>query len=107
MIDARHGWNRSLKPVFLGFVVSVILLVSAYLIVKHHHLEGISLILMLFGIAFSQAIIQLVFFLHLGLEEKPHWNMMTFLFTVLIIIIVIGGSLWIMHNLRYDLMPRM
>lgn len=107
MIDAHHGWNVSFKPQFLGFVLSFILIIAAYRIVANHHLSDGLLMMTLVGLAFMQTLIQLVFFLHLGLETKPHWNMITFLFTVLVIIIVIGGSLWIMNNFNYNLMPDM
>lgn len=105
MIDPRHGWNVSYKPQFLGFISSLILTLAAYRMVTHHHLTGVLLLLTLFGLVLVQALLQLIFFLHLGLESKPRWNTMTFLFTVVVILVVLGGSLWIMHNLNYDLMP--
>lgn len=107
MIDAHHGWNASHKPQYVGFIMSVVLTLAAYRIVVHHELSDSLLTLTIVGFAFLQALIQLVFFLHLGLESKPHWGMITFLFTVLVVVIVIGGSLWIMDNLNYDLMPTM
>ncbi len=107
MIDAHHGWNASYKPQFLGFVMSVILTVAAYRIVTYNELSDFLLTLTICGIALLQALVQLVFMLHLGLETKPHWGMITFLFTVFVVIIIIGGSLWIMNNLNYDLMPQM
>lgn len=107
MIDAHHGWNASYKPQFIGFVMSLVLTVAVYRHLTHNELSGSVLTFTIVGFAILQAIIQLVFFLHLGLESKPHWGMITFLFTVLVILIVIGGSLWIMSNLNYDLMPQM
>ena len=107
MLDAHHGWNRSYKPQFLGFVASLLLTVAAYRIVTHNELSDFLLHLTIFTFAVFQALVQLLFFLHLGMESKPHWGMITFLFTVLIIVVVIGGSLWIMSNLNYDLMPMM
>jgi len=107
MIDTHHGWNASFKPQFLGFVTSIILLVAVYLLVTHHHLTNGPLRMTIFGSAIAQAVLQLIFFLHLGLESKPHWNTITFLFVVMVIIIVLGGSLWIMDNLNYNLMPNM
>jgi cytochrome o ubiquinol oxidase subunit IV len=107
MIDAHHGWNASFKPQFLGFVLSVLLVAASYRIVTHYHLAHWALTFTIFGIAIAQALIQLVFFLHLGLESKPYWNTITFIFVVLVIVIVIGGSLWIMDNLSYNLMPDM
>ena len=105
MIDPHHGWNVSFKPQYLGFILSLILVLASYRIVTHHHLSNTLLILTLFGFVILQAFLQLVFFLHLGLESKPHWNLITFLFTALVVIIVVGGSIWIMYNLNYNLMP--
>lgn len=107
MIDSHHGWNASYKPQFLGLVISLILTVAAYRITIDYDVTESLLIWTIVGLGFLQALVQLVFFLHLGFESKPHWGMITFLFTVLITLIVIGGSLWIMSNLDYNLMPKM
>ncbi len=105
MLDAHHGWNKSYKPQYLGFVTSVLLTAAAYRIVTHNELSDSLLILTVFLLAIIQALLQMFFFLHLGMESKPHWGMITFLFTVLVVVVIIGGSLWIMSNLNYDLMP--
>ena len=105
VIEKEHHWNMSLKPPILGFVFSLVLIVAMYRFVTHHHLSGMSLACTIFGFALFVGLIQLIFFLHLGVESKPHWNTITFLFMVLLLVIVIGGSLWIMNNLDYNLMP--
>ena len=102
MIDPQHGWNVSLKPSILGFVLSSILIIAAYHFVIYGYLSGLALTLTIFGFGTLLALTQLIFFIHLGLESKPHWNMITFLFTVLVMLVVIGGSLWIMHSLNYN-----
>lgn len=107
MIDLHHGWNLSYKPQILGFVLSLILTFAAYRIVTEGHLSDGQLIVTLCGLAVVQAVLQLIFNLHLGLESKPRWNLITFLFTALVIIIIVGGSVWIMDNLNYNLMPKM
>lgn len=107
MIDLHHGWNTSLKPQYLGFVLSLLLVLSAYRIVTGHHLSDGALKITIFGIAIFQALIQLVFFMHVGMESKPRWNVISLISTVIVILIVIGGSLWIMSNLDYNLMPEM
>ena len=106
-MDLHHGWSASYKPQFIGFVMSFLLTVAAYRFVTHHVLDQFLLYLTIFGCGLTQVLIQLVFFFHLGLEDKPHWNTITFLFTLLVVIIVVGGSLWIMNNLNYDLMIKM
>ena len=105
MLDRKHGWNFSFKPLFIGYTLALLMAVASYLFVTHHHLGPHLLIWTIFGFVIFQAIIQLVFFLHIGLESKPHWYLTTFLFMVLVTILVIGGSLWIMSNLNYNVMP--
>lgn len=106
MIDLDHAWNPSVKPVIIGFVISLILTLGVYLAVSHKHLEGSLLIIAVVAAGSIQALVQLIFFMHLGLEAKPRWHSMTFLFMLLIGFVLVGGSLWIMYNLNYN-MPNM
>lgn len=76
----------------------------AYWIVTRHLAEGHVLTGWVVGLAIIQALVQVVCYFHLGFEGKPHWNLIMFLFTILVIIVVVGGSLWIMHNLNYNVM---
>jgi cytochrome o ubiquinol oxidase operon protein cyoD len=105
MIDQHHGWYKSFKPLWIGYTLSLLLIVSAYRFLTYYHLTHGALIVALFFFALVQALIQLVFFMHLGIESKPRWNLITFLFTVLVLVIIVGGSIWIMENLDYNLMP--
>jgi cytochrome o ubiquinol oxidase operon protein cyoD len=53
-------------------------------------------------IAVIQLVVQLVFFLHLG--QGNRWKTITFVFAGLVVLIVVVGSIWIMHNLDYNMM---
>ncbi len=107
MIDRHHGWNASTKPVILGFVFSLVLTLAAFRVVTHFHLNEMILLVTVLALASLQAVVQLIFYLHLGLEESPRWNMMMFVFMALIIFVLIAGSIWIMKNIDYNLMPGM
>jgi len=100
--NVKHG---TLVSYITGFVLSVALTVSAYLSVVHHIAAGWAIIGIIFALAITQLVIQLLFFLHLGNESKPRLNLVVFLFMLLVIGIVAGGSLWIMHNLNYHMSP--
>lgn len=104
MIERHYGWNKSFKPLWLGLVFSLLLTVASYRILTRYHLTHTHLVVTLFTLGIVQALLQFVFFLHLGVEKKPRWNLMLFLFTLLVLILVIGGSIWIMENLNYNLM---
>jgi cytochrome o ubiquinol oxidase operon protein cyoD len=107
MLDAKHSWNQSNKPLCVGFCLSALFILIAYWIAEKSILMGAPFLYAIFALAGAQALVQLVFFFHLGIESKPRWNLMTFLFMVLVILVVFGGSLWIMENLNYAMMPGM
>ena len=105
MMDRKHGWIASFKPLYIGFTLAVLLIFAAYRIVMKYHLPSWAMTEILLGLAFFQSIIQMIFFLQLGLESKPRWNLITFLGTLFVILIIVIGSIWIMQNLKYNLMP--
>ena len=57
------------------------------------------------ALAITQMIVQLLFFFHLGEEKKPRLNTMSFLFMLMVVGIIAFGSIWIMYNLNYNMMP--
>ena len=103
MLDQRHRWNLSLKPLVIGFLLSIALILIAYSIATNHQLSGLAAIVVILGLGIVQAIVQLIFFLHIGLESKPRWNLISLLFMVLVVVIVVGGSIWIMQSLKYNM----
>jgi cytochrome o ubiquinol oxidase operon protein cyoD len=104
MIDPHHGWNVSFKPLYLGFTSAIVFLAAAYRTTVHYHLTGTTLAWTILGIAGLSALLQLFFFLHVGMGSKPRWHLISFLFTALIILIVVVGTVWIMNNLDYNMM---
>jgi cytochrome o ubiquinol oxidase subunit IV len=104
MIDQSHHWNISFKPPILGYVFSLILTISAFRLSAEYQLTT-TIAFVIFGLALAQGFLQLIFFLFLGLESKPHWNTITFLFMLLVLAIIVAGTIWIMHHLNYNMMP--
>ena len=96
-----HG---SYKSYIIGFILSIILTIVPYMIVVNHLLSREIMVFMVVSIGVIQLFIQLIFFLHLGTESKPRWNLMAFLFTLFVVGILVIGSLWIMYNLDYNMM---
>jgi cytochrome o ubiquinol oxidase operon protein cyoD len=97
----------SIKSYVSGFLLSIMLTLVAYFLVQRHissEHSAIShdvLIFMVTGLALTQLMVQLVFFLHVDSEQKPRWNLVALLFAVTILVIIVFGSLWIMNNLNY------
>lgn len=107
MSGIRHKLNATLRLYIMGFCWSVILTIAAYVAVVNQMLPRNELVAYITILALLQVAVQLYFFLHLGDEAKPRWNLWTFLFMGSILLIIVIGSLWIMHNLNYNMMPEM
>lgn len=87
-----------------GFVLSVLLTLSAYVAVVRHLFAGWQLTGALVALGILQLLVQLVFFLHLGRETRPRWKLAVFAGMLIVLFILVFGSLWIMNNLNYHMM---
>ncbi len=104
VIDEQYeAGRRALGSYVLGFVFSVFLTLIPYFIVVKHVLTGQSAVFAAVALGVAQLLVQVVFFLHLNKKSKPHWNMIVFIFTFLIVAILVVGSLWVMYNLNYNM----
>lgn len=100
----KQNGRSSLLLYVLGFLFSLILTMAAYLIVNKNFLTHTAIIASIISLGVLQAFIQLLFFLHLGRESRPRLNLLVFLFMTLVVVIIVGGSLWIMYNLNERVM---
>jgi len=100
-LDHHHSPVKYISYI-VGFVLSIATTLLAYFFVVNKLLPKESLIYVVMGIAVVQLVVQLVFFLHLGRGNR--WKVITFAFALLVVLVVVIGSLWIMHNLDYNMM---
>lgn len=103
--------KRRLATYINSFVTALGLTTLAYLLVSKHveygHLafSHTFIIICITVMAVIQLYIQAVIFLHLGEDQRPQWKSLAFGFMVLMTTILVAGSLWIMKNLDYNMMP--
>lgn len=88
----------------IGFILSIALTLTAYAVVTSRAVMGVWLMITLAALALTQVVVQLIFFLHLGNEPKPRWKLAAFLSMLVVLVIIVGGSLWIMYHLDYNMM---
>lgn len=98
--------QKTLTGRLIGFVASLILTLTAFLIAvrPEFNLGTQGTIIAIFILALLQFVVQTVFFLNLLSEEGPRWNLFVFLSTLSIIVIIVLGSIWIMNHLNYNMM---
>jgi len=103
-IESSGAGRGSLRAYAVGFILSVFLTAAAFGLV----MSGVfARPIVFFGIlaaAVVQMLVHLHYFLHLDTSSAARWNVAALLFTVLILVLFVGGTLWIMHSLHYRMM---
>jgi cytochrome o ubiquinol oxidase operon protein cyoD len=87
-----------LYPYIVGFVLSILLTFAAYGFASPH-VQAWQVYTWLGVLALLQFVVQLVCFLHLS-GKGSRDRVLTLLATILMVIVLAGGSLWVMFNLN-------
>lgn len=104
--------NVSLNFYLYGFLLSILLTVASFGFIQTQSIShdtffnSAFLVAFILILAMAQIIVQLIFFLHLGREKKPHWNFVFLIATIGVIFIIVAGSIWIINNLNYSMTPQ-
>jgi len=104
-VHADHG---SLKSYVTGFVLAVILTAIPFWLVLGKVFDKSSTTgLVLLGFAAVQIVVHMVYFLHMNTKSEGGWSMLALIFTVMLVVIMLSGSLWVMYHLNHNMMPGM
>ncbi|MBL8894549.1 MAG: cytochrome o ubiquinol oxidase subunit IV [Rhizobiales bacterium] len=88
-----------------GFVLAVILTAVPFVLVSFRLVSATTTLVVIAILALIQVLVHLRYFLHLDFKDTPRENLVTLAFTAVLIVIMIGGSLWIMVDLNARMMP--
>lgn len=105
--DDHSGGAHSTKGGYVaGFLLSAALTAIPFWLVMTGALNDVTATaIAVVGLAFVQILVHTYFFLHVSRKAESGWTLMAFVFTVVIVAIVISGSLWIMYHLSNNMMP--
>jgi cytochrome o ubiquinol oxidase operon protein cyoD len=100
--------HATLKGYVVGFVLSVILTAIPFWLVMGNVFEQPSTtVLVILAFAAVQMIVHMVYFLHMNSKAEHGWSMLALIFTVVLLVITLSGSLWVMYHLNHNMMPAM
>lgn len=106
--DHTHGAqvHFSLRGYLVGFVLSVVLTAIPFWLVMAKVLPSATVTgIVLVGFAVAQILVHMVYFLHLDARSEGGWNLLSILFTVILVVILLAGTLWVMHHMNANMMP--
>ena len=55
--------------------------------------------------AFVQIVVHMVYFLHMNSKSEGGWTVLALIFTSVLVVITLTGSLWVMDHLDSNMMP--
>ena len=100
---AAHG---TLKGYLTGFGLSVVLTAVPFWIVISGAISDRALAaIVILGIAAVQILIHMIYFLHMNTRSEGGWTMLALIFTIVLVVIALVGSIWVMHHLNVNMMP--
>lgn len=89
-----------------GFVLSVVLTAIPFWLVMSGGVvsSGVTALVIL-AFAAVQIVVHMVYFLHMNTKSEHGWSILALIFTTVLVVIMLSGSLWVMYHLNTNMMP--
>jgi cytochrome o ubiquinol oxidase operon protein cyoD len=100
-----HGTLQGARGYTVGLALALFLTAASFWIAGSNVIWGPAIPAALLALAVAQMGIHLVFFLHITTGPDNTNNVMALAFGVLIVLLVIGGTIWIIGHLNHNMMP--
>lgn len=106
--DAGEGAHFTLRIYLTGFVAAAVLTAVAFWIVMSGAIASrAAATAVIVALAAVQIVVQTWAFLHVNARAQEGWKLVAYVFTAVILLITIAGSMWIMSHLDRNMMPGM
>ncbi len=103
-----EGPHSTLRGYTTGFILSVVLTAIPFWFVMGGVFEKSSTTaIMILFLAAIQIVVHMIYFLHMNAKSEGGWNMLSLIFTIVLVVITLSGSLWVMYHLNQNMMPGM
>jgi cytochrome o ubiquinol oxidase operon protein cyoD len=104
----EEGPHSTFSGYMIGFIASVILTVIPFSLVMTDVFSSQNMtIVIILGLALVQIVVHMMYFLHMNFHSEGGWNMLSLIFTLLLVFITLAGSLWVMYHMNVNMMPGM
>ena len=106
--DDHHGDDHdhgTYKGYLIGFALSVVLTAIPFWLVMAGVLAPQLTGLIITAFAVVQIVVHMVYFLHMDTKSEGGWNMLALIFTLVLVVITLAGSLWVMYHMNTNMMP--
>ena len=106
--DDDGASHSTLKGYMTGFFLAVVLTAIPFWLVMEKVIPNAqTLAVVLLTFAAIQIVVHMIYFLHMNTKSEGGWNMLALMFTLIIVVITLAGSIWVMFHLNSNMMPGM
>lgn len=102
----EHDSHGSVRDYVIGFVLSLILTAIPFGVVMYPVMSKSATLITILLFAVVQVLVHLRYFLHLDRSAAQRNNVFAFAFTALVIVLLVGLSLWIMFSIHTVMMAK-
>ncbi len=106
--DGHHddvGYHATVKGYATGFALSVVLTAIPFWLVMAKVLPAQATALVIAAFAAVQMLVHMVYFLHLNTKVEGGWSLLALVFTGVLVVIMLAGSVWVMFHMNANMMP--
>lgn len=87
-----------------GFLASLVLTVIPFYVVWAQSLPASTTYAIIFACAIVQVFVHFKYFLHMEAKTtEGRWNLVSLMFTAIVVLILIAGSVWIIYNMTVNM----
>jgi cytochrome o ubiquinol oxidase operon protein cyoD len=107
--DGSHEEKQfALRPYLIGFVLCAALTLIPFWIVMSGSIASTNVAsAAIVVLAVAQILVQTFTFLHVNARAQGGWTLIAYVFTAVMLVITISGSVWIMYHMNANMMPGM
>ncbi|MEM1378020.1 MAG: cytochrome o ubiquinol oxidase subunit IV [Pseudomonadota bacterium] len=106
MSDHAHDAAAGYRSYLVGFILAVVLTVVPFWIVMGEVDISVGWALtIIFGFGAIQILVHVHYFLHVTMGAEDGWQAMSIIFTAVLVVIILAGSIWVMFHLEENMMP--
>ena len=100
--------HSTFKGYMTGFILSIILTALPFWFVmsKSFSTSGTTALVVM-GFAVVQIVVHMIYFLHMNSKVEGGWSLLALVFTLVLVVITLAGSIWVMYHLNQNMMPAM
>jgi cytochrome o ubiquinol oxidase operon protein cyoD len=97
--------HLTLRGYVTGFFAAVFLTAIPFWLVMGKTFDSGTTAAVILAFAAVQIVVHMIYFLHMDAKSEGGWNLLALLFTVMLVVIALSGSLWVMYHLNHNMMP--